>query len=62
MGIDIDQELKNNIGRVLSEKNYSDEIQKYIVSIVSQLRTKGHLQEGDLRDLLENIGNLAEEE
>lgn len=64
MNIDLDVELKKNADRVIREKCYKEpeKISKYIMSIIRQLRSKGSIEEGDLKDLLERIGELMEED
>lgn len=62
MSIDIDSELEKAIKKVVSERNYPEQVNVYILSIVSQLRNKGQIHEGDLKDLLERIGKLVGED
>ena len=62
MPIDIGEKLEENIKKVVNEYNYPDEINKYLLSLVQQLRTSGKIPREDLIDLLDRIGKAVGED
>ena len=58
MSIDINEELEKNIKKTVSDKGYPDKINEYLFSIIHQLRDKGGIDDGDLKDLLEKNTQL----
>ena len=62
MPIDIGAKIEENIKKVVSEHNYPEGINKYIISLVQQLRSSGNIPREDLIDLLERIGRSLGED